>query len=202
MKNITLLSFFLIILYIILIINILNYKEVESFIDIIDFFQKISTTKYTPNPNGDKMEFPKLKKNIIKYILLRKESYNYSFYNKSNNKYMLFKINENIIEDSNDVKIGNLKNRIYNKMIFTLNIYENDANVEYLNNFTEVKIYLDDDDKIFKIIKEDNDYIIYLYKMKIGKIKEENKFYKIMVYEEYKIYLNLIGIGLIKLLHS
>ena len=148
-------------------------------------------------------------KSKIKYIFIEKNNVYYYFYNKNLNEYMSLKYNINnsiknmMITDLKNENIGYIKNEIYNKIIISLNIYENnDIIIEYLNNFKEIKIYLEDDDKVFKITKEDNIYIIYLFNKKIGKIKKDNKLYKIMVYEEYKIYLNLFGIGIIILLNS
>ena len=206
--NIKVLSVFLIILYIILVIYIINYKEREHFIDIIDIFSKISST---PNDKRSNMKLLKIAppKSKIKYIFIEKNNVYYYFYNKNLNEYMSLKYNINnsiknmMITDLKNENIGYIKNEIYNKIIISLNIYENnDIIIEYLNNFKEIKIYLEDDDKVFKITKEDNIYIIYLFNKKIGKIKKDNKLYKIMVYEEYKIYLNLFGIGIIILLNS
>ena len=148
----------------------------------------------------------------IKYIYLKKIENNnkYLFYNKNNDVYLSFLQSENnyqkkvIIKDLQNNIIGNLISHIYNKIIIKTSLYKKNINIDFSDNFQTVKIYLDNDEKNFNIIKKDNNYIINNYMENIGKIKYDNtdNIYKIMVYEEYKIYLNLIAIGFIVLLNN
>jgi hypothetical protein len=96
--------------------------------------------------------------------------------------------------------IGNKINEHYNKITFSLVLYKKNIILEYYDNYNIIKIYLEDDDKIFTIKNNE----IYLYEMKIGKINYNNEtsYYKIIVYEEYKTYLSIFGIGLTMTLHN
>ena len=82
-------------------------------------------------------------------------------------------------------------------------MYKSNIIIEYYDKFNSIKIYLENDDKIFHINKKNNNYIIKLYTLNIGSIiyDEYNDIYKIIVLEDYKTYLNLFGIGIIMLLH-
>jgi hypothetical protein len=147
----------------------------------------------------------------IKYIYLKKIDNNkYFFYNKNNDVYLTVFQSENnyekkiIIKDLQNNIIGNLINHIYNKIIIKTSLYKNNINIDFSNNFQTIKIYLTDDDKYFNIIMKDNNYTINLFMENIGKIKydKDDDLYKIMVYEQYKNYLNLIGIAFILLLNN
>ena len=112
------------------------------------------------------------------------------------------------ILDNSNILIGNLLSEKHNKFILNLDLYDNrNLHIDFYNNFQECKLYLDDDDKIFFIKKKDGSYFIYLFSKFIGKINvdttgriKKNK-YKVIVYDEYKIYLNLFGIGFILMMN-
>jgi hypothetical protein len=141
-------------------------------------------------------------------------NFKYRFYNKEMNNYMnlygrLGAIKELKLLDLENNVIGNLLSEKYNKYILNSELYgDKNINIEFYNNFKELKIYLDNSDKIFFIKNINNTYLIYLYSKFIGKIYFEkngkkNKYnkYKISVYEEYKNYLNLFGIGFILIIN-
>jgi hypothetical protein len=205
-----------------------NNKRKENFVGFLDFVSSITETnteKKDKNIINEediiKMENTTLisneiinKKKIKKYIYISKINYNsniikYNFYNKENDQYLNTIINNDInlnkilIKDVSNNIIGKDINKIHNKIIINLNIYKNNIIIEYYNKFNSIKIYLEDDDKIFYINKKNDNYIISLYTLKIGSIiyDENNNIYKIIVLEDYKTYLNLFGIGIIMLLH-
>lgn len=211
-NNLKILSIFLIILYIILIIKLINLNKIEKFTEFIKIFKVLSTPKKNEKnvfieKSLDKEENIKKK---IKYIFIKYISKErVGFYNKNLNKYIDVYINNNnykkniIIKDLDKKIIGEIINQIYNKILFKLSIYKDYINIEYFNDFKSIKIYLDDDDKIFSIESNKNQaYIIKLFTLNIGKITNNNNIYKIMVYEEYKLYLNLFGLGMIVLLYN
>ena len=210
-NNLKILSIFLIILYIILIIKLINLNKIEKFTEFITFFKLLSTPKKNVFIEKSLNKEENIKKKI-KYIFIKYISKDrVGFYNKNLNKYIEVYINNSnykkniIIKDLDSKVIGEIINQIYNKIIFKLSIYKDYINIEYFNNFKSVKIYLDNDDKIFTIESNNNKnnvYIIKLFTLNIGKIRNNNNIYKIMVYEEYKLYLNLFGLGMIVLLHN
>jgi hypothetical protein len=139
--------------------------------------------------------------------------FKYRFYDKELNNYMNLYgslgvvIKELKLLDLENNIIGNLLSEKHNKFILNSNLYgEKNINIEFYNNFNEIKIYLNDSDKIFFIKNVKNTYLIYLYSKFIGKIyflKEgKNNKYKITVYEEYKNYLNLFALGFIMMVNS
>ena len=132
--------------------------------------------------------------------------FKYNFYDKDYYTYMvLYESIKNyekniLIKDSKNNIIGNKINEHYNKITFSLELYKKNIILEYYDNYNYIKIYLEGDDKIFTIRNNQ----IYLYDMKIGKINYNNEtsYYKIIVYEEYKTYLSIFGIGLTMTLHN
>ena len=169
------------------------------------------------------MEINNLPNNNFKYIFYDKNHNKYMNITGNINEYR----KELIIKDLDNNNIGNIVNDKYNKYVISSTIYPNNINIEYFNNFNSIQIYLDNDDKNFSIKNNDplsfnhvrdmksnvaglnsrkenmmKEAIINLYDMKIGKIKLSDGNIKITVYEEYKTYLNLFGIGLILLLHN
>ena len=222
-------NIYLIIIFFILLLLIIYYtrdKNIEKFTGLLDILSSnnnmINNSSNIPNNTIDTIDsidstniiinntnhFPR----NIKYIYLKKIENNnkYFFYNKNNDVYLSFLQSENnyqkkvIIKDLQNNIIGNLISHIYNKIIIKTSLYKNNINIDFSNNFQTVRIYLDNDEKSFNIIKKDNNYIINNYMENIGKIKYDNtdNIYKIMVYDEYKIYLNLIAIGFIILLNN
>ena len=162
----------------------------------------------------EKIEEIKKPKKQKKYIYISKVNYNssiikYNIYNKNNNKYLnIFVYNDNnninkilIRNISNDI-IGKNKNNIHNKITINCNLFDNDIILQYYNKYQSIKIYLENDDKIFYINKNiDNNFTIDLYSLNIGKTIYKDDMYKIIVIEDYKKYLNLFAIGIILLIH-
>ena len=170
-----------------------------------DTLSKDTLSKDTPSLNNT----PKIKK--TKYIYLSKSNsindiFRYKFFDKDLNNYMnlngtiknlktikLYNIKNNII--------GNLINEKYNKYTFKINYYSNsNINIQFYNNLQEIKLYIDNDDKYFYIKKINKlSSSIYLFSLYIGKISydDHTKLYKIIVYSDYKKYLNLFTIGFI-----
>lgn len=143
-----------------------------------------------------------LNKNNSKYIK------NYNFYNKNYRLYLKSTVYDNnydniLIKDLSNNIIGKDINKIYNKIIINLELYKENIVIEYYNKYQSIKIYLKNNDNIFNIDKKNDNYIILLYKNIIGSIlyNKDSNIYKIIVYEDYKIYLNMFGIGLILLLN-
>jgi len=153
-------------------------------------------------------------KKVKKYIYISKINYNlsiikYNFYNKDDEVYLNTTINNDnnlnkiLIKDVSNNIIGKDINKRHNKITLNFNMYKSNIIIEYYNKFNSIKIYLENDDKIFHINKKNNNYIIKLYTLNIGSIiyDEYNNIYKIIVLEDYKTYLNLFGLGIIMLLH-
>jgi len=217
--------FLILIIYIIFIIYLYNYKKyhyennIEKFTELLDLFldNNIKTDIKTNNikqPIIEKEIEPQLIKKNIKYIYIinieniDNKKFKYYYLNKKNQPYMtLYGNNTNFnkdikLKDVNNNLIGNIINEKYNIYIFQNSIFNKNLNIHYINKFKEIKMYLDNDDKIFYIKKKYDSYIINLYNLYIGKIKNDGHKYRIMVYENYKTYLNLFGLGLIFLLHE
>jgi hypothetical protein len=149
---------------------------------------------------------------VLKVNNINKNNFKYLFYDKNSKNYLSLTGN---LEDKKEINLYNIKNDImgkllyieYNKYIFKLDIY-NDKNIyiDFYNDYNEIKIYMDDDDKYFYIKKNLNskfnennynkikEYNIFVYSKKIGKIDFNHK---IIVYNDYKDYLNIFGIGYI-----
>jgi hypothetical protein len=129
----------------------------------------------------------------------------YRFYDKNFNNYTNLYIDDKNIKlyDINNNIIGKLISEIYNKFTLSYDFYDkNNIHIDFYNNFKELKLYIEDDDKYFYIKNIDNIYRIFLFNKNIGKIDYDNFTYKIIVYEEYKNYLNLFAVGLILLLRN
>jgi hypothetical protein len=231
MNSLKILTIILIILYILLAIYLLkriknndNYiknNSIENFVGILEILSDVVDDKKKVKEQNNDIELLKLEKSSkdnkeppkreTKFIYISQNQNNdtlfkYNFYDKDYSKYMvLYESIKNyekniLIKDSKNNIIGNKINEHYNKIIFSLELYKKNIVLEYYDNYNYIKIYLEDDDKIFTIRNNQ----IYLYDMKIGKINynNENSYYKITVYEEYKTYLNIFGIGLTMTLHN
>jgi len=121
----------------------------------------------------------------------------YIFYNNNQKPYMYVVYNNvsNIDVYNNENKfIGKSIFNEYNKFNFRLEENEtNTIHIDFYNNYNNAKIYLDNDNKYFYIKKDDNNqYSIYVFDKLIGKIILSKN--KIVVYDEFKIYLNIFGI--------
>lgn len=231
MNSLKILTIILIILYILLAIYLLkriknndNYiknNSIENFVGILEILSGVVDDKKKVKEKNNGTELSELGKSSkdneesskreTKFIYISQNQNNdtlfkYNFYDKDYSKYMvLYESIKNyekniLIKDSKNNIIGNKINEHYNKIIFSLELYKKNIILEYYDNYNYIKIYLENDDKIFTIRNNQ----IYLYDMKIGKINynNENSYYKIIVYEEYKTYLNIFGIGLTMTLHN
>lgn len=197
----------------------INKDRNEKFTNFLETLSKLVDNKdETIKLNKYKIVNEEEKIIPIKYIYLSNLSSDndkflkYYLYDKNNNFYMkvVGKLNDyhkNIeIKNIKNSVIGNLISEKYTTLKFKLNFYNNKIiNIEYKNNYQSVKLYLEEDDKEFYIIFKKNKYYIYLFNnLEIGLVKKDiNKnIYKIIVYEDYKLYLNFIGLGLIILLNN
>jgi hypothetical protein len=180
------------IIFILLIILLVIY--------IINYYTKDSLIKENFTENEDTINFK-----YIYFSLKSLENYpiKYKFYDKKYNNYMTLYINDSDIQiyDIDNNIIGKKINNKYNKYIFTLNMFNNkNINFEIYNYYNDVKIYLDNSDKYFYVKYVNSDkYNIYLFSKKIGKIiyKDDIKSYKVIILEDYKIYINLFAIAFI-----
>ena len=229
MNSLKILTIILIILYILLAIYLLkriknndNDKKnnrIEKFVGILEILSDIVDSKEQKvEEKNNSTELSELAKDNeqppkreTKFIYISQNQNNdtlfkYNFCDKDYSTYMvLYESIKNyekniLIKDSKNNMIGNKINEHYNKITFSLVLYKKNIILEYYDNYNIIKIYLEDDDKIFTIKNNE----IYLYEMKIGKINYNNEtsYYKIIVYEEYKTYLSIFGIGLTMTLHN
>ena len=141
----------------------------------------------------------------LSYIYLKitskPSSFYAKFYNKKYNNYMNLKwnlINNNkfLLLDYENKIIGKVLSEKYNKYIIETTIYpQTPLHIELYNNYENVKMQKESSNDVFYIKKNK----IYLHALHIGKINEDNtnNSIKIIVYKEYKIYLNLFAIGYI-----
>ena len=220
--NIKIYIILLIIFYIYLTICIYKYfccnEKKENFIgflELLSYSTKMDTKTYVTTKMDTKTDtntdIKTNNKKIKKYIYISKTNNNstikYYFYNKNNEIYLITILNYSnkiVIKDTLNNIIGNYINKIYNKITIKVDFYTNNIILEYYNKFHSIKLELEDDDKVFYINKKNNNnYSIKLYTLNIGNIiyDNNNDIYKIIVIEDYKIYLNLFGIGFIMLLH-
>jgi hypothetical protein len=198
-----------------------NDSKIEGFIGILDVLSDSINFKNNPENNEKKnnnsepvvktVEIlePVVEKKLTKFIYLEEyygndKLFKYNFYDKNNLNYMVlyenvenYKKNILIKDNKNNILGKNIKEH-YNKIIFTLELYSNNIILEYYDNYNYIKIYLENDDKIF-MIRNNN---IYCYQILIGKINYREGKYKIIVYDEYKTYLNIFGIGYAMILHN
>ena len=140
----------------------------------------------------------------LSYIYLKitskPESFYVKFYNKKYNNYMNLKWNLNnnkfLLLDHENKIIGKVLSEIYNKYIIETTIYpQTQLHIELYNNYENVKMNKESSNDIFYIKKNK----IYLHALHIGKINEDlsNNPIKIIVYKEYKEYLNLFALAYI-----
>jgi len=209
--------------YVLLLIHIYKNKfnNIEKFTGFLETLSKfVDDSNDTIIKQKKEIIYEEKKEIKTKYIYLSDELSDiakdkfikYYLYDKNNDFYMkivgnLYDYDKNIeIKDIKNSLIGSLISEKYTTLKFKLDFYKNNIiNIEYKDNYKSVKIYLDDDDKIFYIIFKNNKYFVYLFNnVEIGIIKKDidKNIYKIMVYEEYKLYLNLIALGLITLLNN
>ena len=189
----------------------------STFLDFVSYVSQDKPVPYKKATIRNQEQEQKQKQKIIKqvdskkeirFIYLEKISTNasknkirtkstYIFYNKSYNKYMTLHattLKNIVVKDIDNNYVGKYLKEKHNKFNFELIFYkDNVINVQFLDNYKSVRLFLEDDDKVF-IIKNNN---IYLFTKKIGQINEDGNKYKIVVYEEYKEYLNLFALGFI-----
>ena len=199
---------------------ILKNKNIEKFTGFLELISSINTDKNIDSKNDlnnitNIPNIPKNTKKETKYIYLKKMKdnkylYKYIFFNKNYDKYMIMMENnknykkEIMFFDIKNNRIGESILQIYNKIIINISFFDHNMNIEYFNNFKSIKIYLDNDDKIFYINKKDDYYTINLFTLNIGKIDYDidDNYYRIIIYSDYKKYLNMFGIGFILMLHN
>lgn len=209
--------FFLIIfiyIYLLYDIYIKKFNSIEKFTGFLDTLSNFIDDKENTIKLNNNITVIEEEQSVIslKYIYLSKESnQKYLLYDKDSNLYMKIGGKFNDYEKKISIKdiknniIGNLISEKYNTLTFKLNFYNNKKlNISYIDNYHSVKVYLENDDKVFYIIYKNSNYYIYLFNnLEIGIVKrernKEKNIYKIMVYEDYKNYLNLIALGLITL---
>ena len=175
-------------------------------------YYKEPTIQNDTNVNNIIINTPKEIKKEKRFIYIVPLNINkYLFYNKNKKNYLY------LINDMNDhsykIKMYNINNNLVGKLlihetskfIFKLDYISNDnnINIEFYNNYEEAKVFVDNDDQIFYIKllqnqsfnkynhKRNKEYEIYVYSKKIGLIDYNGK---VIVYEEYKKYLNLFGL--------
>jgi hypothetical protein len=174
--------------------------------DKINNTEKIHNLNNNIEKNNNTKEIEEIKN--FKYIYISLKSLDnypikYKFYNKKYENYMTLYINNSNIEiyDIDNKIIGKKINNKYNNYVFSLNMFNNkNINFELYNYYNNVKIYLDNADKYFYLKNMDFDkYDIYLFSKKIGKIiyKDDLNSYKVIILEDYKIYINLFAIAFI-----
>jgi hypothetical protein len=113
-----------------------------------------------------------------------------------NLKWNLINNNKFLLLDYENKIIGKVLSEKYNKYIIETTIYpQTPLHIELYNNYENVKMQKESSNDVFYIKKNK----IYLHALHIGKINEDNtnNSIKIIVYKEYKIYLNLFAIGYI-----
>lgn len=203
----------LLICYVILILYIYFYY----FLLVIETFDNTNANdKSSTSTTNTEIKGNEKKKLRYIYIVNSNEEinktnvYKYSFYNKDYKRYLkLYGQYKNykkyvILKDFEDSIIGNFQESRYNIDVIKTGLYDDNMTFEYTNNYHSVRCYIANDENLFTIKMEKGNYLIYLYALNIGKIKynEEKKIYSVIVFEEYKIYLNLIAIGFIMLLNT
>jgi hypothetical protein len=188
-----------------------NFSNSNSNSTLLDFISYISQDKPVPYKKGIMKDQERVKqtdpKTETRFIYLekidtnangnKKRKVSYIFYNKSYNKYMTLhatNLKDIVVKDVDSNYVGKYVKEKHNKFNFELVFYkDNIINVQFLDNYKSVRLFLEDDDKVFTI-KNNN---IYLFTKKIGQINEDGSKYKIIVYQEYKEYLNLFALGFI-----
>jgi len=219
--------------------NILNNDKNEHFIGLLEIISNTVGGKYDNRPKTyiESNDNQELIKKETRHIYIKNNSNksnnskDYYLYNKKKYNYAKLNVNMNhnkiAILDKNDNKLGNLTKHHYNDYYIESEIFVNkEIIVNFINQYDDAKINIKDDDKYFYIKKiqnvnndnidlSDNDnsidmYIIYVYGLKIGKIKNisdkmhhsNNSIFKIIVYEEYKEYLNIFAMVFTMLLNQ
>ena len=209
---------YLLFIFIFLLYTIFNAflnKIHEPFINILDIMDDLVDKNIEDNYlennisinnqsfNNQSLDNP----STIKYIYIQKKDVNYYFLNKHKKVYMKFTVIKNNndfiykIQNYNHQTIGKFLNKYYNNLSFEINMYNQPIHFEYFNNYDNIKIYLENSSNLFYIKKIKNKYLIYYYELHIGNIHVIHDLYKISVFDEYKIYINLFGIGFILLLN-
>lgn len=188
-------------------------KQREHFISMLELLSDTVGGKYDKRREYNNIKNKGIKeeetiiKKEVRYIYIKKiNSEKYALYNKDSDIYTTIDINMNynklFINDINNKKIGELTKNIYNDYFIECNIFPNKRIIaQFMNNYNDVKINIEGDDKYFYIKAEksddpylNSDFNIYLYALKIGIIKKlKTQINKIIVYIEYKKYLNVFG---------
>jgi hypothetical protein len=200
----------IILILLLLIYNEYNKKIVENYSNgLLDLLQyKGEPIKY--KLENDESDFKKDKINIkkdeniikYKYIFLKTYGNNNNLYKLFNPKYKNYLIingknNKFRIKTIDGKNIGNINHYKYN----TYNSYFNKNNINYTilyNDNKLIKILYNNNTYYINKTKKKNIYIISLYLLNIGEIKKiNNNTYKINIEEQYKNILNIISFGFI-----
>ena len=137
---------------------------------------------------------------------MKKSDHTYYFTNKNKHYYMKVNVYNKDYQKNYDIKnyknetIGKYLGQKYNILEFKLDFYKEVINIELDQYDHYIKMYFNNihsADKVFYIKKEDDIYLIYCFESQIGKIISDNSLFKISCLDEYKIFLNLFGIGYI-----
>jgi hypothetical protein len=113
--------------------------------------------------------------------------YNKKYFNYMNLRWDLIN-NKFLLLDPENKIIGKMISEKYNKYIIESTIYpQKKLYFELYNNYENVKMHKESSNDIFYLKKNK----IYLHALHIGKINDD----KIIVYKEYKEYLNLFALG-------
>jgi hypothetical protein len=139
------------------------------------------------NPKEIKKNNNKIKKYIyISNVYNDKSIIKYNFYNKDDDLYLKtmiyddINLNKILIKDNLNNIIGKDINKKHNNIIINFNLYNSNIIIEYYNKFKSIKIYLENDDKIFHINENNKNYKINLFTLNIGYINydQNNNLYK------------------------
>jgi len=195
-----------------------SYKKITNSSNSINQVNTIKIIK-TNSDNNKVLYQTNINENIKKetrYIyIIPVNNRKFLFYNKNKQNYLYLINNLDKKEDDNFNKIqlfninnesvGHLINETSSKFIFKINLFSEDnyINIHFYNNYLESKIFIDNDSKEFYIkqilnqpfnkynIKMNKEYEIYEFSKKIGKINYNGK---VLVYDEFKNYLNIFGL--------
>jgi hypothetical protein len=197
----------------------LSNNKNEHFIGLLEIISNTVGGKYDNRQKtySKIIDNPELIKKETRHIYIKNNSKDYYLYNKKKYNYSKINIDLNnnklVIFDNHNNKIGKLIKNYYNDYFIESDIFLNkDITVNFTNHYRNAKINIKNDNKYFYVKKYAYDnyeknkedtintlYNIYMYALKIGKIKmisgynKENAIYKIIVYEEYKDYLNIFA---------
>ena len=192
-----------------------NKEHFTQILDFLSYSMNGNNKEYNSFDNDKKNividtnnNLTTVRKNIIKKIFIKKSEHIYYFANKNKHYYMKVNVYNKDYQKKYDIKnykneiIGKYLGQKYNILEFKLDFYKETINIELDQYDNYIKMYFNNihsADKVFYIKKKNNHYLIYLFELQIGKIISDNMndSFKISCLDEYKIYINLFGIGFI-----